>query len=152
MLGLNRRIVGKNSIFELFQMHAKTKHKKRETTGFNFINHVLTRIKLSCKSLLYFNFILKALTTFDIKALFNFIRNCVNFEATAPQFLECRFSSCDDYFLKKLSSSAINNKANGEKDMYDIYCRERLSSAFVRHKRYISLTAPSFYLLLPHLL
>ena len=36
--------------------------------------------------------------------------------------------------------------------MYDIYCRERLSSAFVRHKRYISLTVPSFYLLLPHLL
>ena len=99
MLGLNCRIVGKNSIFELFQMHAKTKHKKRETTGFNFINHVLTRIKLSCKSLLYFIFILKALTTFDIKALFNFIRNCVSFEAIAPQFLECRFSSCDDYFL-----------------------------------------------------
>ena len=71
-----------------------------ETTGFNFINHALKRIKASCKSLLYFIFMLKPLTTFDIiKALFNFIGNCVNFEAAAPQFLVCRFSSCEDYFL-----------------------------------------------------
>ena len=41
---------------------------KMETTGFNFINHALKRIKASCKSLLYFIFMLKPLTTFDIKA------------------------------------------------------------------------------------
>ena len=126
---------------------------KKGDHRFDYVNHALTRIKVSCKSISYFIFMLKPLTTFDIKALFNFIGNCVNFKAAAPQFLVCRFSSCDDYFLKKLSSSAINNKANGEKDMYDIYSRERLSSAFVRHKRYISLTvSQSFYPLLPHLL